>query len=384
MQNTNKGHITIGIDGNEANVEKRVGVNEYAFEIVWNLWKLLKAETRPIAIVVYLKRGPNSHMPPATDNFKYKILSGGPLWVVTRLMPYLFYSMSKPDVMFTPSHYVAPFAPMPRACAIMDLGYLEFSGQFKRKDYWQLKLWSAWSITVSKCIMTISNSSANDIVRHYSASKDKVMVTYPGYSGEVGKSSVSKGSIDGVKKQYSIVGDYILFLSTLKPSKNVEGLLHAWGKIVHNYPNITLVVAGKKGWLYDSIFRLVQSLALTEKVIFTDYVEEGEKAPLIAGAKVFVIPSYWEGFGIDVLTSFALETVVIASNRGSLPEVVGNAGLLINPNNSDEIASAISKVLEMNKKEYNSLATKGLTQLKKFSWEETAKRTLDALVSIVK
>src|SRR5258708_18882560 len=142
---------------------------------------------------------------------------------------------------------------MPRVCAIMDLGCVEFSAQFKKRDYWKLKLWSAWSITVSKYIMTISTSTANDIVRLYPASKGKVVVTYPGYSGQMGKSSVSSDLVSDVKKRYSIVGDYVLFLGTLKPSKNVEGLLHAWSKIVNNYPNLSIVIGVNICRLYESI-----------------------------------------------------------------------------------------------------------------------------------
>ncbi len=372
--------MLIGIDGNEANVKERVGVNEYAFEVVWHLWKVLKEENRPIEIVVYLKNEPNEAMPPVTDKFKYKVLGGGPLWILTRLMPHLYLTSKKPDVFFSPSHYIPPFAPMPRVCAIMDLGYVEFSAQFKKRDYWQLKLWSAWSITVSKYIMTISTSTANDIVRLYPASKGKVVVTYPGYSGQMGKSSVSSDLVSDVKKRYSIVGDYVLFLGTLKPSKNVEGLLHAWSKIVNTYPNLSLVIGGKRGWLYDSIFNLVTKLGLVEKVIFTDYIKEEEKAPLIAGAKLFVIPSFWEGFGIDVLTAFALETPVVGSSRGSLPEIIWDAGILIDPTNIDELANAIAKVLEMKKKEYNSMVRKGRVQLRRFSWKDSAKKTLDTLL----
>src|SRR5258708_13118579 len=192
--------MLIGIDGNEANVKERVGVNEYAFEVVWHLWKVLKEENRPIELVVYLKNEPNEAMPPVTDKFKYKVLGGGPLWILTRLMPNLYLTSKKPDVFFSPSHYIPPFAPMPRVCAIMDLGYVEFSAQFKKRDYWQLKLWSAWSITVSKYIMTISTSTANDIVRLYPASKGNVLLTYPRYSVQLAKSSLSSDLVSDVKK----------------------------------------------------------------------------------------------------------------------------------------------------------------------------------------
>src|SRR5260221_12950510 len=172
--------MIIGIDGNEANVKNRVGVNKYAFEIIWGLSRLVKNENDPI-LIIYLRAEPLFDMPAETDHLKYKILGGGKVWIITKLMPHLFITRDKPDIFFTPSHYLPPFAPMPKVCAIMDLGYLKFSAQFTKYDYWQLKLWTAWSVSISKYIMTISNATKEDIVRRYPGSSGKVVITYPGY-----------------------------------------------------------------------------------------------------------------------------------------------------------------------------------------------------------
>jgi len=106
---------------------------------------------------------------------------------------------------------------------------------------------------------------------------------------------ISQDDVRRVKDKYSIVMDYVLYLGTLKPSKNIEGLIEAFSKITNN--NIQLVIAGKKGWMFDSIFRKVEELDLEEKVIFTDYVSEEDKPALIKGAKLFVLPSFWRGSG---------------------------------------------------------------------------------------
>ncbi len=369
--------LKIGIDGNEANIKERVGVNKYAFEIIWGIYRLLK-ENPDLIVIVYLKSKPLPDMPDEQENFKYKILKGGKVWIVTKLMPYLFKTSDRPDVFFSPSHYVPPFCPVPRVCSIMDVGYLEFSGQFRKYDYWQLKLWSAWSINVSKYIMTISQASQEDIVRHYPSSKEKIVVTYPGYDS-LEAEKISFSAVEAVKKRYSIVKDYILYLGTLKPNKNLEGLISAWGKIVNKYPNFQLVIAGKKGWLYESIFKKVGELGLKERVVFTDFVIEKDKAPLIRGARLFVLPSFWEGFGLDVLTAYNLGVAVVASDVGSLPEVVGDAGILVGPNDINSIASGIDKVLDMKPSEYDKLISKGREQLKKFSWDKAARKTLEVL-----
>ena len=318
-------------------------------------------------------------MPKETKKFKYRILPGGGLWILTKLMPDLFLSKEKPDVFFSPSHYAPIFAPMPRVCSIMDLGYLEFSGQFTKMVFWQLKWWSAISIFVSKRIISISNSTKNDIVRHYPFAKDKIYTTALGYDKNKFNMRISVNDVRRVAKQYSIVHDYILYLGTLKPSKNVEGLIEAFRIVKEKKPQIKLVIAGKKGWLYKSIFEKVERLGLTDDIIFTDFVPEEDKPGLIKGAKVFVLPSFWEGFGLDVVSAMACGVPVVVSAVGSLPEVAGGTGVLVNPKSPEDIARGILKVLSMGKSDYNRLVSKGLARAENFSWEKTTLETLGIL-----
>ncbi len=371
--------MIIGIDGNEANVEKRVGVNEYAFQIIWNLYKLQENGKNPHSLIVYLKEKPLFDFPKEKQNFKYKIIPGGGLWVVTKLMPYLLTNPDRLDVLFSPSHYTVPFSLVPRVCSIMDLGYLEFSGQFTKKVFWQLRIWSAMSIIVSKRIISISESVKNEIVRHYPFAKPKISVTHLGYDKERFNTSISSSDVRRVKNRYSIVDDYILYLGTLKPSKNIEGLIEAFSFVVKDYPKLKLVIAGKKGWLFNSIFEKAERLGLKDKIVFTDFFSEEDKPALFRGAKVFALPSFWEGFGLDALYSIACGVPVVASNVGSIPEVVGDAGILVDPHSTNSIANGIKKVLSMNKDEYNKAVTKGLKQASRFSWETTAKKTLEIL-----
>ena len=368
--------MLIGIDGNEANVKKRVGVNVYAFELLCAISKLQKEWSKKHRLIVYLKNPPFPDMPEETANFKYKIIPGQGIWILTKLMPSLFLGSNRPTIFFSPSHYVPPLAPMPRICSIMDLGYLKFSGQFKKSDYWQLMIWSAISIFVSKAIISISNSTKADIVRHYPFASKKIFVTPLAYDASRFNDTVSKEDVRRIKEKYTIVGDYILFLSTLKPSKNIEGLLGAFSILVSQYPSIQLVIAGKKGWLFDSIFQKVKELGLEKAVVFTDFVPEEDKPALMAGAKVFCLPSYWEGFGLDVLNAMACGIPVVTSNAGSLPEVVGDAAILVDPYSTDSLKAGLKKVLSASKVEYNKIVEAGYARVKKFSWEKTARETL--------
>jgi glycosyltransferase involved in cell wall biosynthesis len=356
-----------------------VGVNTYAFELVWSLWKLQDEWKNTHILIVYLRSEPREDMPREMECFKYKVLKGGGVWILSKLVPHLLINKEKCGVFFSPSHYIPPIAPMPRVCSIMDLGYLEYTGQFRKKDFWQLKVWSAISISISKAVLAISNSTKKDIVRHYPRASKKIYVTPLAYDPTKFNSGISDKDVRRVRDRYSIVSDYVLYLGTLKPSKNIEGLLEAFTGIT----GANLVIAGKKGWLYEPIFEKVKKLSLEDRVIFTDFVEEADKPALIKGAKLFVLPSFWEGFGLDALNAMACGVPVVVSNVGSLPEVVGNAGVLIDPNSVESIASGLKEILLAPKAKYNEFVRRGLIQAKKFSWEKTAKETLKVLENVI-
>jgi len=387
MKKENISHVkavkTIGIDGNEANLINRVGVNQYAFNILWGLYRLEDRYKKGYKFIVYLKNRPLKDLPPEDSWWTYKVLGGRKVWILIKLMPYLFKNRKEIDVLFSPSHYTVPFSPISRVCSIMDLGYLKFSGQFKKLTYWQLKAWTAISIFVSKYIIAISKATKKDIVRHYPFASKKVIVTYLAYDKDKYNTKVSINDVRRIKKRYAIVDDYILFLSTLKPSKNIEGILDAFSKIKEGGNKIKLVIAGKKGWMFESIFEEVKKLGLEEDVIFTGYIKKEEKTPLISGAKMFISPSFWEGFGMHVLEAMACGVPVVVSDVGSFPEIVGESGIIVDPYDSSSIANGILKVLNLDEKGYNSLIDKGTKQAEKFSWDKTAQETFDVLIKAI-
>ena len=368
----------IGIDGNEANVEKKVGVNQYAYELLWGLYRLGANLVSENTFTIYLKDAPRNDLPKESDSWRYEILPGEKLWIIRKLMPHLW-KAPRPHVFFSPSHYLPPLTPMPKVFTLHDLGYLVFSEQFKKYDYWQLKYWTAISIFISKYIICVSDSSKKDIVRHYPFASKKVEVIYHGYNKRLFNTNISNNLVRQVKRKYKIGSDYILFLSTLKPSKNIEGLIEAYFSLEDSIKDIKLVIAGKKGWLYDTIFEKVRRLNLGGKVIFTDYITEREKAALIKGARLFILPSFWEGFGMDIVNSMACGTPVVVSKIGSLPEVAGEAGIYVDPYDPKSISGGIKKVFSMSPIEYNRRVKMCLNQAKRFSWEKCAESTLKVL-----
>lgn len=374
--------MIIGIDGNEANVENKVGVNQYAFEILWNLRKLQDKKETSHKFVIYLREPPLKDLPRESNGWKYKVVPGGGKWILKKLTPTLFKNKENLDVFFTPSHYAPPISPVPRVCSIMDLGYLRSSDQFKKYDYWQLKLWTAWSLSVCKKVLAISEATKKDIIKNYPFASKKIKVSLLSGDQSVKDANPSQKEIAKIKKKYLIGDNYILFLSTLKPSKNINGLLKAWAEVSEKHPKYKLVIAGKKGWMFDSIFEETKKLKIENKVLFTGFVPDEDKPSLIAGAKLFALPSFWEGFGIDIINAYTLGVPAVVSDRGSLPEVAGKAGIYIDPNDPESIAKGIDKVLSMPKNGYNKLSLSCKAWARNFSWEKTARETLKVIENV--
>lgn len=359
--------MRITLIGYEANIKNRVGSNQYAFELIKAIYQLDKKNQ----YTVFLPSQPLSDLPKQRKNWRYQVVGPKKLWNIFGLPRALL--QQKPGLVFNPGHYCPLFSFAPLVVSIMDLGYLRFPEQFTKPIYWKLKFWTGLSIKRAKHIFAISESTKNDIITYYKVSPDKITITYPGYDENKFKVQTSKFKVKKVEKKYRIRGDYLLFLSTLKPNKNIKGLLEAFKRL--KIRGLKLVIAGRKGWLFQSIFEKVKELGLEKEVVFTGFVDETDVPALIKGAKVFVMPSFWEGFGIPVVEAMACGTPVVVSNAGSLPEIIGEGGIIVNPYNPEEIARGIKKAI----KNKDDLIKKGLKQAEKFSWQKCAEKTIKVL-----
>lgn len=367
--------MIIGIDGNEANVKNRVGTGLYAFELLKQF-----ATDKNHGFLVYLKDSPLPDLPKETENFNYKVYGPKKLWTQFALPIKLTFG-PKIDVFFSMAHYGPRFSSVPYVVTIHDLSYLHFPEMFRKNDLYQLTSWSKYSIKNAAHIIAVSQTTKDDIVKNYDENPSKITVTYEGYDKKRFKPQ-PKTRINLVKKKYHIGGEYIIAVGTLQPRKNLERLIEAFSKIILNsqFSTLNLVVVGKKGWLYESIFQKVKDLNLEQKVIFTDYVPDDDLPALISGAQVYVLPSLWEGFGIPVIEAQACSVPVVVAGTSSLPEIVGESGILIDPIDINSIANGIKKAL--NPKSRSDLVKKGLANIKRFSWETCAEETLKVLTKV--
>jgi len=179
-----------------------------------------------------------------------------------------------------------------------------------------------------------------------------------------------------IRTRYNLPEDYILFVGTFEPRKNIGGLLHAYQLLNATFPDTpALVIAGQPGWLYHETLALINSLGLVDQVFRVENVVPDDLPALYTGASVFCLPSFYEGFGLTALEAMACGVPVVAAERASLVEVVGPAGLFIDPESPETIADALRRVLTDSALAAN-LRKKGFEQAGRFTWQETARQTL--------
>jgi len=368
--------MIIGIDGNEANQKNRVGVGQFAFNVLDQLAKIDKKNS----YLIYLASQSLPDMPKAAGNWQYLVFGPPRLWTQIALPFKLFTQREKPDVFYSPSHYGPRFSPVPTVISIMDLWHHYHPEQFAKKDLYQLINWERYSVKNASRIVTISEATKADLGKFYNYPVERITVVYPGYTKFQIPST--KFQTNQIKRKYGIIGDYLLYLGTLQPKKNLIGLIDAFRILISQFSNLLLVIAGRKGWLYEEIFQKVKELKLQDKVIFTGFVGEEEKPALISGARCFVLPSFYEGFGIPVVEAMSLGVPIAISNTSSLPEVGGKAAFYFNPEKPSEIAEAILKVLKLSSDELSKVIKEGKIQSAQFTWDNCAKRVLKVLESI--
>ena len=219
-------------------------------------------------------------------------------------------------------------------------------------------------------IVTVSQFSKEEIVKYLNIPEEKIVVMPNGVDHSLYHPGYAEDAIEKAKRRYQIEGEYYLYLGTLEPRKNIERIVQAYAR-AKRPGGPKLVLAGRRGWLYESIFAAVQELGIEEDVVFTDYVADADVPLLMSGARMFLFPSLYEGFGLPPLEAMACGTPVVTANTSSLPEVAGDAALLADPYSVREIAAAIAR-LEEDEALRRSLIQKGLERAAQFTWEKSA------------
>jgi glycosyltransferase involved in cell wall biosynthesis len=178
----------------------------------------------------------------------------------------------------------------------------------------------------------------------------------------------------GLRVRFDI-DQYILYVGTIEPRKNILGLVQAFESIAHRYPTVKLVIAGKLGWDYDTLLQYMEASPLRDRIVLTGYINEAEKHALLKSALLFTYVSFYEGFGLPVLEGMAAGVPTITSNLSSMPEVAGDGAVLVDPHQTGQIAAAIQSLLD-DPQARAALVQRGLVQSRQFTWESMTRTSL--------
>ncbi|MFN8464814.1 MAG: glycosyltransferase family 1 protein [Caldilineaceae bacterium] len=371
--------MLIGVDVSRALRAHRTGTERYALEIVRHLLQLPEASEH--AWRLYSDAEPTMSPFPIrtpgapTDNIELALLPGRRLWTHHTLAAEVL--RRPPDVLFVPAH-VIPFAwPSrrlpPSVVTIHDLGYLHFPRAHTWRQHLYLDWSTRWSARVAARVIAISRATADDLQAAYAIDRRKIDVVY--------EAAVPPAdwNADASPLGAQLPRPYALFVGTIQPRKNLVRLAQAYARLVksHDVP-WDLVIAGSKGWLSDELVQAIEDLALPDRIHLPGYVPEEQLPALLRGARLFCFVSLYEGFGLPILEAQAAGVPVMTANNSSLPEVAGDAAILVDPTDVDAIAEAMLR-LSSDEALRQQMIEAGRTNVARFSWQKAARETLAVL-----
>lgn len=368
--------MVIGVDASRAVTGRRTGTEAYAYFLIRALIPLVTGTGYRLRL--YFNQPPPPHLFPAHDLVENVVIPFPRLWTHLRLAWELY--QRPPHLFFTPAH-VIPFSYHGRSVAtVHDLGYHYFPQAHPKSQLAYLRWSTRHNGRRSHRVLADSQATKQDLVRFYDINPDKIDVVYPGVDPDL-RPVTETAALTAVRQKYRITAPYLLHIGTLQPRKNLLRLIRAYAAA--NVPH-QLVLAGKRGWLAQPILDEIAALPadVSQKIVLPGFVADAHKAALISGATALVYPSLYEGFGFPVLEGQACGTAVLCANSSSLPEVAGEAALMVDPLDEKGLAAALQRIVT-DQTLRRQLVQKGHENVQRFRWEETAVQLLAILQKLL-
>jgi glycosyltransferase involved in cell wall biosynthesis len=357
-----------------AAVHSRAGLGRYSEQVAVNV-----DQERPGRIKLFHNLGRDGRLPESLAHLpQQQVKAGYKPWRMTVLLAHLgrlSFGRLVPgaELFHSTEHLLMPLRGAPTVLTIHDLIYKLYPGYHKRLNYWFLNLAMPLFCQRATAIIAVSEASRQDIITHYQVDPAKIHVVYEAAAEHFRPPSPEQ--IAAVRERYQLPDRFLLHLSTIEPRKNLDRLVDALKLLRHDFPDLCLVLAGSKGWLYDDFFARITAENLEDVVRPLGWVPD-EDLPAVIGAAVLAVqPSLYEGFGLPILEHMACGQVVAASNSSSHPEVGGEAAAYFSPEDTAEMTSTIRRLLH-NPAEYLRRRELGLVQAAKFSWTRAARETI--------
>ncbi len=293
------------------------------------------------------------------------------IWNVLPL-PYSWFFGNDTDVTLFFNYYIPPGVKGKKITIFHDMAYKRFPETVRARTKMMLDSNMEQACRRADAILTVSEFSKREILEYLPVSPEKITVMPLGIRSERFHTGYTEDQIRVVREKYHLPQDYLLYLGTLEPRKNIERLVEAYGVLRQRMADVPpLILAGRKGWMYDTIFAKIQELGLEQCIWSTGYVENEAVPLLIAGAVAFLFPSLYEGFGMPPLEAMACGTPVLTANVSSMPEVAGDSAILVDPFSVESIAEGMGRLVE-NPDLRRELSERGIQRASRFTWERSA------------
>ena len=370
--------MLIGIDASRATRARRTGTERYSLEIIRHLLRLPQAAAHDWRLYTDVDADPAFFQAGDDVRVEMRVLSARRMWTHRALGREVL--RHPPDALFIPAH-VLPFAiPSsrlpPSVVTVHDLGYRYFPQAHTRSQRWYLEISTRWNVAHATRVIAVSQATARDIQAAYGTPAAKMRVIYEAANGWTRADAAAQ---QAVREIYGLKRPYALFTGSIQPRKNLKRLIAAYARLhAAEPPPWDLALTGARGWLSDPLYEQVQTLGLEGRVHFTGYVPDDDLVALLSGAHFFVFPSLFEGFGLPVLEAQSVGVPVMTANNSSLPEIAGDAALLVDPTDVDAIAEAMLR-LSQDDALRQRLIQAGYENVKRFSWTKAAQETLAVL-----
>jgi glycosyltransferase involved in cell wall biosynthesis len=359
--------MQIAIDASRSTVERSTGTEYYSRELIRHLILLNEGRKHPHDLRLYFRDAPKADLFPNPTSVQTHVIPFPRMWTHLRLAAALY--QEHPDILFVPAHSLPYLFPGKAVVTVHDLGFKLFPEAHTANQVRYLDWSTGHSVKRASLILADSQATASDLQRFYNVPSRKIRVVYPGVDSPADRRDWA------IFGKYKLPITYFLFIGTLQPRKNIQRLVEAYMMWRRGNPdkNIGLVLAGKEGWLFDKSW-----IDGAENVVVTGYIDEEDKGAVIRQATALLFPSLYEGFGFPVIEAMHMGTPVIASNSSSLPELVEDAGILVNPLSVPEIAASLDLITE-NELLRRKLGVKGMLQARQFTWGKAAQAALAAI-----
>ena len=364
--------LLVGIDASRSNVKQMTGTEYYSYEIIKNLVNFDEVDFR-----LYSKSP--LHYLPQRANLQKRVMKFPRLWSQIRLSTEIL--KNPPDVLFEPAHTIPLYHGKRTVVTLHDIGFKYFPALYTPLERFYHNFCMGFSAKHATKIIAVSEATKNDLIKVYRVEAKKIRVIYHGYD-KTKYFPASKAA--KVAPEIAKLRPYIYFIGRLEAKKNVKNLIKAFGSLRQDKTiSHKLVLAGRPGYLYEEIKSEINRLpeAIRKDVIETGYIADEQVGEYMRFASIFAFPSYFEGFGMPLVEAMASGVPVVASDRTSIPEIVGSAGLMSSPDDDRDFANNLASVIK-NKGLRSDLIEAGLKRAKSFDWKRCAHETLEEIVEV--